>query len=311
MSGCVICRNSNANFHSRIGELIHIACDRCGEFRVTRAVIQKIASLSAKDRNILSAFVREKFSTGLPPIVGPDDVDLACSFPRPDLFERADRLLTALFRANDLLGSVIDVTKLMPGLLAVTWSLTPQEFAFVRNFLIAQKYADVVGDDVSRLRITSQGHQRLLEIRHRAIDSVQAFVAMWFGGEAKREEMDHVWSAGLAKGIILAGYRPHRVDKGEYNGRIDDEIMRQIRQSRFLVSDFTAQNQGVYYETGFAEGLRIPIIQTCFSSDVRALHFDNRQINTIVWNSVDELALQLRARIEGTLGRGPLRSDQI
>lgn len=179
----------------------------------------------------------------------------------------------------------------------------------MRNFLIAQNYIESASESLSRLRVTPQGHQRLFEIRHRTIESVQGFVAMWFGGEAKRKEMDHVWNVGLARGIILAGFRPHRVDKGQYNGRIDDEIMRQIRQSRFLVSDFTNQNQGVYYETGFAEGLRIPIIQTCASADVKNLHFDNRQINTIVWNSADELAQLLHARIEGTLGRGPLSSD--
>ena len=45
--------------------------------------------------------------------------------------------------------------------------------------------------------------------------------------------------------------------------KIDDEIIGEIRRSRFLVADFTHGDKGargsVYYEAGFAYGLGLPV----------------------------------------------------
>jgi hypothetical protein len=54
---------------------------------------------------------------------------------------------------------------------------------------------------------------------------------------------------------------------------VDDEIIAEIRRSRFLVADFTCEPEkvrgGVYFETCFAMGLNIPIIWTCKDTSLR------------------------------------------
>ena len=69
---------------------------------------------------------------------------------------------------------------------------------------------------------------------------------------------------GLRRGIEDAGYQALRIDKKEDVVKIDDEIISEIRRSRFLVADFTQGNDGarggVYFEAGFALGLGIPVI---------------------------------------------------
>ena len=45
-----------------------------------------------------------------------------------------------------------------------------------------------------------------------------------------------------------------RIDRLEHNRKIDDEIIAEIRRSRYLVADFTGNRAGVYFEAGFALG---------------------------------------------------------
>ena len=62
-------------------------------------------------------------------------------------------------------------------------------------------------------------------------------------------------------------YRCRRIDAKEYNGDVVDEIMAEIRESRFVVCDLTGHRNGVYFEAGFAMGLSIPTIWTCRDDD--------------------------------------------
>jgi len=87
--------------------------------------------------------------------------------------------------------------------------------------------------------------------------------------------------------------------------KICDEIIAEIRKSRFLIADFTGQRGGVYYESGYASGRDIPVIWTCRQDDIGSLHFDIRQYNCIDWSSPDDLAQMLKARIEAVIGEGP------
>jgi hypothetical protein len=89
--------------------------------------------------------------------------------------------------------------------------------------------------------------------------------------------------------------------------QICDEIIAEIRRSRFVVADYTGHRGGVYYEAGFAAGRGLPVILTCRNSDMDKLHFDIRQYNCIDWHSPEELAKRLQVRIEALLGDGPLR----
>jgi nucleoside 2-deoxyribosyltransferase len=132
--------------------------------------------------------------------------------------------------------------------------------------------------------------------------SAQGFVAMWFDASTA-----DAWEHGLRKGIADVGYRPLRIDKAEHINKICDEIIVQIKRSRFLVADYTGHRAGVYYEAGFAAGRELPVILTCKKSEIDKLHFDVRQFNCIDWETPAELASRLEARIGAVLGDGPLK----
>jgi hypothetical protein len=100
---------------------------------------------------------------------------------------------------------------------------------------------------------------------------------MWFN-----ECTDEPYQNGLFKAIYDSGYDPVRIDQRHHHlNKVDDEIIAEIRRSRFLVADFTCETGkvrgGVYFEAGFEMGLDIPIIWTCRDTSVPDLHFDTRQ----------------------------------
>ena len=76
-----------------------------------------------------------------------------------------------------------------------------------------------------------------------------------------------VYEKAIEPGVRDAGYEALRIDRKEHNNKIDDEIIAEIRRSRFVIADFTHGDQGVrggvYYEAGFARGLGLEVISTC------------------------------------------------
>lgn len=110
----------------------------------------------------------------------------------------------------------------------------------------------------------------------------------------------------IIEAVKNSGYVPIRVDEVEHVNRIDDEIISQIRASKFLISDFTLQRNGVYFEAGFMLGLGRPVIWLCEKEDLKNVHFDTRQYNTIDYGDADELRQRLQFRIEALLGKGPI-----
>jgi nucleoside 2-deoxyribosyltransferase len=112
--------------------------------------------------------------------------------------------------------------------------------------------------------------------------------------------------------IADSAYKPHRVDNREHSDKIDDEIVAQIKRSRFILADFTKHRGGVYYEAGFAKGLGLDVIWTCREDDVDKLHFDIRQYNCILWNETDLDGFKngITNRVEAVLGRGSYRPEE-
>lgn len=153
---------------------------------------------------------------------------------------------------------------------------------FLLEYLFQQKWLQGVSDDVGNINctVTVAGYRQLTE-QAANLDARQAFVAMWFD-----DSIDEVYDNGIRPAIEAAGYEPLRIDLKPDADNIDDEIMAEIRCSRFLVADFTHGGKGarggVYFEAGFALGLGIPIIFTCRDDMVEELHSDTRQYAHIV-----------------------------
>lgn len=134
----------------------------------------------------------------------------------------------------------------------------------------------------------------------------QAFVAMWFD-----PCMDEAYAWGIKPALEAAGYEARRIDQKEFAGPVVDEIVAEIRKSKFVVADFTTTPEagdrgGVYYEAGFAFGLGHTVIHTCRKGSEKDLHFDTSHLNHLIWETPVDLRENLRKRVEAVLGRGPV-----
>jgi hypothetical protein len=157
-------------------------------------------------------------------------------------------------------------------------------------------------------KLTAKGFERMEALESGAARTTQAFVAMWFDSS-----MTDAFDKGFQQAIVDAGYRAFRVDRKEHGNKIDDEIIAEIRRSRFVVADFTCgvvdvadkpvamARGGVYYEAGFAQGLRIPVIWSCRENCLEHVHFDTRQFNHIVWTDPADLRVKLLNRIRAVI----------
>ena len=219
--------------------------------------------------------------------------------------ERAERLLRYMADKVEKLDDYIDIGA-NGSFAACAWSESTsfREVRYLFAYLINRGWIEqyrALG--VSAGNVTVEGYSYIAE-RAINVDSSQAFVAMWFD-----DEMDDAYEQGIRKGIEAAGYTPMRIDRKPDVNKIDDEIIAEIRRSRFLVADFThgknGARGGVYYEAGFAYGLGLPVIYSCRKDMVDQLHFDTRQYYHIVWETPEELRDSLAQRIEALIGAGP------
>ena len=139
---------------------------------------------------------------------------------------------------------------------------------------------------------TVDGYSRIAE-QQANVDTSQAFVAMWFD-----DSMKEAFENGMEPAIKEAGYNTLRIDRKDHINKIDDEIIAELRRSRFVVADFTHGNDGarggVYYEAGFAHGLSLPVIFTCRKDSMSSLHFDTNHYNHIEWTESVDLRENLK-----------------
>ena len=219
--------------------------------------------------------------------------------------ERADRLLGFIAEQSGIVGTNVDVPPDDPATLAWSESISGYEVFFLLQYLEERNWIKGIFtlDGYFSGMVTVEGYGRIAD-QATNVDSSQAFVAMWFD-----DSMNEACQNGIEPGIEDAGYKPFRVDRKEHINKIEDEIIAEIRRSRFIVADFTQGDSGprggVYYEAGFAHGLGLSVIFTCKEGDVDKLHFDTNHYNHIVWSTPEDLREKLRNRILAVIGEGP------
>ena len=221
--------------------------------------------------------------------------------------ERADRLLRFMVIQSKTIKDAICLNwePVMcnihdMGAMAWTESTTLSEVQYLLEYLTIKNWASNIGQN--NYRVTVDGYSHISDLET-SVDSSQAFVAMWFD-----ETMTEAYEKGIEPAIQDAGYKALRIDQKEHLNKIDDEIVAEIRRSRFLVADFTHGDDGargsVYFEAGFAYGLRKPVIYACRSDMVDKLHFDTRQYPHIVWDTPEDLRQSLFNKIRALIVEG-------
>jgi hypothetical protein len=301
---CEICSYNTAQYtvtNSPPPPLVTRCCPRCGKFEFERLIGLRTIS-SPEEMVRLSGWVRAQNASGQVPRITPETPQRVARLRPPGLRERANLALGLIARKYPDVRKLINLPEEANELevLGVTYSQTSDEAMQLIHILLEDgylKWGTTPGKDGS---LTPKGLLAAEALGASGSSSLQGFVAMSFDPSLRE-----AWTNGFYPGIRAAGFCPARIDDTDYVGGITDKIMSEIRCSRFVVADYTGQRHNVYFEAGFALGLGLTVIPTCQADENDKLQFDIRHLNTLEWNSPDELAERLNRRIRAVIGTGP------
>lgn len=249
----------------------------------------------------------QKEGRGHPVHIDSDNVE--AWYPR-SFTEKIDRILLYIFNHAPHLGQTVcfSAEQLYSFLFIDRYELSSgrpvlrsdddlqQEGDFMLSCLAEQGYIQnhmgLQCDNEPDITLMPSAYARIDEIQRNTANGKNVLVAMSFKDTERLRE-------AIRKGIHSAGYIAVFIDEVQHNDFITPELLKHIRDSKFIVVDLTHQNNGAYFEEGYAMGLGKPVIQLC-KRGVK-LHFDIAQKNTIMWATEDDIPELLRRRIAATI----------
>lgn len=294
---CPVCL-ANADIYRplKAPELLVGWCEVCGDMNITRQAADHARS-SGKGY-LLSAALKRRPADQEDRTITLEDVDrILKDAPVFTVLEKLDIALATVAHMSDRPGALSRFSHQKDYPLASAAS--PDEAFYYLRELEVKGYLRL--ENVTAV-VTMPGYERLDQINKMGRQSVFAFVAMWFD-----PSRNSIYDDAIAPAIVDAGYQPLRIDKFEHVNRIDDEIIGQIKRSRFMVADFTGQRAGVYFEAGLMLGLTRNVIWMCDRKELHDVHFDTRQYNFIDYESTADAKARLFYRILAIEGEGPRR----
>jgi nucleoside 2-deoxyribosyltransferase len=292
---CPFCNRNVIQEQIPIGRKVE--CNVCGQFEITSSA-EPGPNLEERARQKIGFWTRDQNDLGDIPRVTSYTADKVKILPDKTVLERAERLLRFGIAEQKDLGGVFKIASEQA--IGITHSRSPDDVLALGHLLHIRGWLHP-GYSGGAAQITPMGFIHASE--GNISESTIGFIAMWFDSS-----MSEARSVGFEPAIYGAGYNPVIVSGVEHINKIDDEIISQIRKSKFLVADFTGHRGGVYFEAGFAMGLGMPVFWSCRRNDLSNLHFDVRQYNCIDWTDPADLAVRLKRRIEEVIGTGPIRA---
>lgn len=321
---CILCGvESTGNPTTAVGDF-QLKCPHCGNYIINQYNHSRLTYLFnsnhelGKIKHLISSYIYEQNLNDNEYTVLDEDQLLGFINNRILPFtiaEKIDKYLNIIHKKTEYFGHVI---RYNPDNYVEAYCVNSEEFSSLISVMKENEYIKN-GSVAYSYQITFKGINHLTEI-NKNTNSLNCFVAMWFC-----DEMFEAYSQGIEKAIHDTGYNPVNISIIQHNDNITDQILANIRKSKFVIADFTGNRGGVYYEAGFASGLGIPVIWTCkeeyfnqmiklnksgltFSTEdnqdmlVKSqIHFDISHFNFIVWSNHSDLYNKLKNRIEATI----------
>ncbi len=307
MSKCVLC-NGECDQKDAVGAhsiQYLVCCPRCGEYVISDDALldppeafikQNIHLLSAVTRHSWARKQRLRIDTELLQDRTEFEAKILSQCPQ-GIQEKMNAILLHVADKSKCPGHQVTISRDED--YPLVYCKNGLEMGFLLESLRGQRrmYAVDKGGPYD-VTLTADGWRRVEELDKPNIESKQAFVAMWFD-----EQLESAYKEGIAPLEQDTGFSMMRIDMKEFNDKVCDHIITEIRRSRFVIADVTRHRRAVYFEAGYAMGLGLPVIWTCREDQVKKIgyNFDTRQYKHIVWKSPQDLREQLKYRILATI----------
>lgn len=333
---CIFCESKCKKLPSN-GATITIDCPSCGHYQISSSYLVNLESELdnnyASRKHLVAGFLYE-FNRGKNEIYDIKKGDLEKllddgHIPKTPM-QRLDRFLLNLYKNDDRIGIIYEIdyikmkdeqretfTSYFGNRNSIT--ILPLSIAYARNIDelkgMINNLESIGFIQLASIRsaysftLSPKGLEQAEQLMKLNFKSNTVFVAMWFN----ESEMAGVYDKAIKVAIEDKQYYDFyaiRIDKKEHNNDITDEIIAEIKSSKFVVADLTGYRGGVYYEAGYARGLGREVILTCRKdwfdgnpNEYRCIHFDVSHFPIIVWepDRLDSFKEALINRIRHTI----------
>lgn len=298
-SRCFLC-NSRVEESTNVqrSQTLNVNCPICGYYSMFMAVPAMAAgeTISDEDKILFSGYLQ-----GTSTIENRVTIDRDALSKIPEIVERyknmsvdekIDLIIRYLAKNTETIGGHVKLEKKF----ARFFLKKKDELAVVLNWMKEMNLIKCLPGSFFDAVLNIEGWHRYEKLKEVNVNSKKAFVAMSFD-----EHLKDIFDKVIEPACDTCGFEAKRVDLIEHNEQITDKIIVEIKESRFVIADFTQQKHGVYFEAGFAQGLGLEVIRTCKEEEKGDLHFDIRQYNHILWADLEVFKEKLINRIKVTI----------
>lgn len=138
----------------------------------------------------------------------------------------------------------------------------------------------------------------LVALAERIAESRSVLVVMSYSGRTDLEDAFDSFRQVCQE----LGYECDRVSEESAGERILPDILTRLERVAFAIVDLTELRPNVFYELGYADGLRKKVVVT--AKEGTELPFDVKDIPTIFWDGQRKLRDDLRKRVEAVVKTG-------
>lgn len=302
---CPLC-GAEAEFVARVGPappgFIGFECKRCGRYDVAQGLVV-MSGIPPGLRPYLSAATRQAYEAKrILSLHSKNLEELAAVHREVTVSQKVQKVLRFVALKCGRPGRIynVDLDLDCPAADCSDLHELRQYLDYLLDKKLLQGYLDEYGRSTGGYAPTIEGWQAVEPTISPGGDPERCFVAMSFDASH-----DLAYSQGI-KPAIETDCRLQciclRDDVPKPVG-ITDRILSEIRLAGFVVADFTGQNQGVYFEAGFARGLGRDVIWTCRENEVEKLHFDTKHLGHVLWRDTEDLRRKLADSIRANIIR--------
>ncbi|MFA5261586.1 MAG: hypothetical protein WC450_10190 [Candidatus Omnitrophota bacterium] len=279
-------------YEDKNNEKLKMTCPLCGVYWITREAIDDtdFKNIAQNDLHLYSGYLRNNSFPENPKLITSEDCikisEIVSPFKNMPVSEKVTNIIKYMYGSTTKVLGRVDIAK---DDIYRFYLYAPGDFESVMKYLKERnliKFDEVENNYICHLTI--EGWEKYEELKEINIFSTKVFIACAFGADYQENLVKTIKSA-----CGKCGFEANLVSDEKHNDDISHKIISDIKESRFVIADFTDQNNGAYFEAGYAMGLGLEVIKLCRKDhmdeiDLKTekrirLHFDTRQYSHIVW----------------------------
>lgn len=309
--GCLFCGSSINSENMLSGSLNYeVDCPQCGLYPITHRIrIGLMKDQYGQYKHLIAGVTREKNELGIGmDLITTENILNIINDPLipKTIGQKLDKVLLYFYKRTEEFRQEFYITDDIPYSIGYAHSFEELE-KMIETLVEQEVFAKnpIAIDGVTSFSITYEGMTRAEKLLTTSIGSNKVFVAMGF-----KNDLLEAHKKAIQPACEECNLTAFLIPEIEHNDDITDRIIAEIKTSKFVITDFTYNNQGAYFEAGYAQGRGLPIIRTCKKEwfdgtdekgDKNRLHFDINHYNFILWEDYEDLKEKLINRIKATI----------